>query len=75
MLLSRLDMAAANTPAISRPVIPGGSWVMMNHGNIASAFSMVALSSVGSPVDVLVFRDGHEVTLSVTVIDRPPGSY
>ncbi len=37
-------------------------------------FSLVALTSVGSTVNVTVFRDGHEVTLSVTVTQRPPGS-
>ncbi|MGM0486670.1 MAG: S1C family serine protease [Planctomycetota bacterium] len=43
-------------------------------GNSTKLFSLVALTSVGSTVKVVVLRDGREVTLSVTVTERPPGS-
>ncbi|MFW6170300.1 MAG: S1C family serine protease [Planctomycetota bacterium] len=42
--------------------------------NSTTLFSLVALTSIGSTVKVAVLRDGREMTLSVTLTERPPGS-
>ena len=34
-------------------------------------FSRVAMTEIGRPVDVVVLRAGKEITLRVTVVDRP----
>lgn len=36
-------------------------------------FALVALTPVGSPIDVVVLRGEQEITLNVTVAERPPG--
>jgi S1-C subfamily serine protease len=35
-------------------------------------FSRVAMTEIGQPVEVVVLRAGKELTLRVTVVDRPP---
>ncbi len=71
------NLDGKTSPAQQAGIIAGDviiRWDGKTVANRTDLFSLVALTPVGTTVDVIVLRDGQEVTLSVTVTQRPPGS-
>ena len=70
------DLDGATSPA-QRAGLRSGDvirrWDAQPVRNSKELFSLVALTAVGSTVDVIVWRQGREITLSVTVTERKPG--
>ncbi|MHB0959787.1 MAG: S1C family serine protease [Pirellulaceae bacterium] len=64
------------SPAQLAGLQPNDVIIQWNGKPIASRtalFSQVALTDIGSPVEVVVMRDKQRITLRVTVVDRPMG--
>jgi serine protease Do len=65
------------SPAQLAGIEPNDVIIRWDNKQIASRtdlFSHVAMTEVGTTVDVVVVRDAKTLTVQVTVVDRPPGS-
>jgi S1-C subfamily serine protease len=71
------DLDNETSPAQRAGIIAGDVIVRWDGKPVRSRtdlFSLVALTRVGTTVEVVVIRDGSEKTLSVTVTQRPVGT-